>query len=106
MDIHKPKPWRGLRGFLKEYAIIFVGVLTALAAEQSVGWLHERAEVAEAREALKREIAANAGYARFSIEMEHCQAALLDRDLAWANGGPHPPVVFRSLGRPRTNTWD
>ncbi|MDB5442210.1 MAG: hypothetical protein JWP73_586, partial [Phenylobacterium sp.] len=33
MDIHKPKPWHGLREFLKEYAIIVVGVLTALAAE-------------------------------------------------------------------------
>ena len=30
MDIHKPKPWHGFREFLKEYAIIVVGVLTAL----------------------------------------------------------------------------
>jgi hypothetical protein len=36
MDIHKPKPWHGLREFLKEYAIIVVGVLTALAGEQAV----------------------------------------------------------------------
>jgi hypothetical protein len=31
MDIHKPKPWHGVREFLKEYVIIVVGVLTALA---------------------------------------------------------------------------
>ena len=42
MDIHKPKPWHGWREFLKEYAIIVVGVLTALAAEQVVDWLHWR----------------------------------------------------------------
>ena len=51
MDIHKPKPWHGVREFLKEYVIIVVGVLTALAAEQGVEWLHWRhqAEVTEAR---------------------------------------------------------
>ena len=50
MDIHKPKPWHGVREFLKEYAIIVVGVLTALAAEQAVEWLHWRhlAQSAEA----------------------------------------------------------
>ena len=42
MDIHKPKPWHGWREFLKEYVIIVVGVLTALAAEQAVEWLHWR----------------------------------------------------------------
>ncbi len=42
MDIHKPKPWHGLREFLKEYAIIVVGVMTALAFEQAVEWLHWR----------------------------------------------------------------
>ena len=34
MEIHKPKPWHGFREFLKEYLIIVVGVLTALAGEQ------------------------------------------------------------------------
>jgi len=50
MDIHKPKPWHGVREFLKEYLIIVVGVLTALGAEQGVEWLHWRhlAERAEA----------------------------------------------------------
>ena len=51
MDIHKPKPWHGWREFLKEYAIIFVGVLTALAAEQAVEALRHRSE---AREMLRK----------------------------------------------------
>src|SRR6185437_10385130 len=42
MDIHKPKPWHGLREFLKEYVIIVVGVLTALGAEAVVEWAHWR----------------------------------------------------------------
>ncbi len=57
MDIHKPKPWHGLREFLKEYAIIVVGVLTALAAEQGVEALRERHNAAEARENIKDELA-------------------------------------------------
>jgi hypothetical protein len=49
MDIHKPKPWRGWREFLKEYAIIVVGVLTALAAEQGAEWHHWNHQVEVAR---------------------------------------------------------
>ena len=52
MDIHKPKPWRGFREFLKEYLIIVVGVLTALGAEAVVERLHWRHQAAAAREAL------------------------------------------------------
>jgi hypothetical protein len=56
MDIHKPKPWRSVREFLKEYAIIVVGVLTALAAEQSVEAFHWRHKVAEAEHAMRLEL--------------------------------------------------
>ena len=55
MDIHKPKPWRGAREFLKEYAIIVVGVLTALALEQAVEWLHWRHEAEAARDVFRRD---------------------------------------------------
>ena len=40
MDIHKPKPWHGFREFLKEYGIIVLGVLTALAFEQAAEAIH------------------------------------------------------------------
>ena len=59
MDIHKPKPWHGWREFLKEYAIIVVGVLTALGAEQIAERIHEAHTSAEARENIRAEIAAN-----------------------------------------------
>ena len=57
MDIHKPKPWHGVREFLKEYLIIVVGVLTALAAEQAVEWLHHREIVARGEDALRENFA-------------------------------------------------
>lgn len=59
MDIHKPKPWHGWREFLKEYLIIVVGVLTALAAESVVENLHERRLSNEAREAVRAELNTN-----------------------------------------------
>src|ERR1700760_3248000 len=96
MDIHKPKPWHGLREFLKEYAIIVVGVLTALAAEQTAEWLHRRAEVREAREALRAEITTAAQISLFSIAEDNCLDKALDRYAAGARGGPKPPAPFRA----------
>lgn len=41
MEVHTPKAApQSWRAFLREYFVIVIGVLTALAAEQSVGWLH------------------------------------------------------------------
>src|SRR6185312_7597539 len=62
MDIHKLKPWHGVREFLKEYLIIVVGVLTALGAEQAVVRLHDRAAEAQARAAIEGELGRNSGY--------------------------------------------
>jgi hypothetical protein len=91
MDIHKPKPWHGLREFLKEYLIIVVGVLTALAAEQTVEKLHEHMIADETRTAIRAELEDNlAGLVRRQ-EAEPCVRARLGeiRGLLrqWANGG-------------------
>ena len=61
MDIHKPKPWRGWREFLKEYAIIVIGVLTALGAEQVVENLHWSQRLAETRGQLREEVSNDVG---------------------------------------------
>jgi hypothetical protein len=55
VEIHKPKPWHGLREFFKEYLIIVVGVLTALGAEALVENLHWRHEAEVAREVIRRD---------------------------------------------------
>jgi hypothetical protein len=107
VDIHKPKPWHGFRGFFKEYLIIVVGVLTALAGEQGVEWLHHQGEVAETRKVLHSEIALNAGLSRVTMELERCRAARLDQYVAWAHGGVHPPQIL-GVTQPqlRTSNWE
>src|ERR1700756_1635599 len=97
MDIHKPKPWHGVREFLKEYVIIAVGVLTALGGEQVVERLHDRAEVAETREALHAEIAENAMHARVTIAENVCSDAHRAKTIAWLNGGAKPVVTERAM---------
>jgi hypothetical protein len=88
MDIHKPKPWHGFREFLKEYAIIVVGVLTALAAEQGVEWGHWQEKIGSGRDAIHKEMAANGTYYAFRVTTGPCivqrlnQLAEITEDLA------------------------
>ncbi len=77
MDIHKAKPWHGLREFLKEYVIIVVGVLTALGAEQAVEWLHWRHEMHVAREALAFDFRRVIGFAAREDAASPCLAVRL-----------------------------
>ena len=104
MDIHKPKPWRGWREFLKEYLIIVVGVLTALGAEAVVENLHWREKVARAEEAEKPELQAfyyNA-YERALVDpcigrrIDALEAALL-ADGPWV---PAKPMLHESWSLP------
>ena len=106
MDIHKPKPWHGVREFLKEYVIIVVGVLTALGGEQVVEWAHRQSEVAEAREALHAELAANGRTGRFVGVEVGCLAEQLDAYDAWAKGGPHPGEIRGVFPAFASSTWD
>lgn len=107
MDIHKPKPWHGWREFLKEYAIIVLGVATALAAEQAVEWFHWQGEVAVARVAIRAEItdAAKSFYAR-RIAISSCLDKKLDivgtaiAEVAASRQPDLHGIVFNTLGSP------
>ena len=91
MDIHKPKPWHGAREFLKEYAIIVVGVLTALAAEQGVEWLHWRHVAAQTEASLRAGVNTDVFNAIRRIAQEPCMGArnqtlakaLASNEIAW-----------------------
>ena len=72
MDIHKPKPWHGVREFLKEYAIIVVGVLTALGAEQAVEWLRWAHKVEDGRAAIREELQSAAYIAEERVAYRDC----------------------------------
>jgi hypothetical protein len=107
MDIHKPKPWHSVREFLKEYVIIVVGVLTALGAEQAVTSLHEHRATAEAREAVRDEIATDLGW---MLARQAREQACVDRRLdelsgilaAARDGRAYPTAqwVGRALNQP------
>jgi hypothetical protein len=106
MDIHKPKPWRGGREFLKEIGTIIVGVLIALSAEQAVEWLHWRTDVAEAREALKDEVRTDATLSAASVVESGCVLTELQDFVAWAKGGPHAKLGDVVLKSESSTVWD
>jgi hypothetical protein len=107
MDIHKPKPWHGVREFLKEYAIIVVGVLTALAAEQAVEALHGMHRVqageVELRLAFVREVD--------NAALREAQDSCVTQRLATLSGvlrraeesGRLPPLA--AIGHPSFTPW-
>ena len=63
MHIHKPKPLHGLREFLSEISVIVVGILIALALEQTVEALHWR-QVRQAEVRLRADLEYDVGFAR------------------------------------------
>jgi hypothetical protein len=102
VDIHKPKAWRGWREFLKEYGIIVLSVLTALAAEQAVEHVRETQHAYEARDNIRAELAANLGYILLRSSVETCVSVRLDEVdgllQAGAKGQPLPEPIW--IGHP------
>jgi hypothetical protein len=72
MHIHLPKPLHGWREFIGEVGIIVIGVLIALAAEQLVASLHERAEAREAGRAIRGELEINMARLRSRHQVRAC----------------------------------
>ena len=106
MEIHKPKPWHGVREFLKEYAIIVVGVLTALGAEQAVEWVHLRNEIAEARDTLRVEIEHDLKTIRGNTQQDRCMRPYLQRMVAWTEGGGRPPAAAFFFNELSSSAWE
>lgn len=103
MEVHKPKhPIHGFREFLKEVGIIVLGVLLALAAEQSVEALRERHAAADARESINAEIAANLGALSNRVRTQPCIEHRLTEVAALMGAGQRsgytPPLW---IGRPQ-----
>ncbi|HET9161132.1 MAG TPA: hypothetical protein VFN88_11020 [Caulobacteraceae bacterium] len=112
MDIHKPKPWRGFREFLKEYLIIVVGVLTALGAEAVVENLHWRHLAEQHDEDLRAGSKQILGLAVERLaaspcvrgELKRIGAALSQSSGPWTGTNPGPDTApadyFHSLSMP------
>ena len=92
LDIHKPKPVHNWREFLGEIGIIVVGVLIALAAEQTVETLHHRTQVAELSDGLDQELAYNLTVLKDTVELRPCLDQRLVEIARWS--------VSASSGRP------
>jgi hypothetical protein len=102
MDIHKPKPWHGLREFAKELGTIILGIVIALALEAGVVALRERAQAAEARASIRQELAENLGKMRLRLDNEACLVRRLHEVqdlLAQAAQGKPPPQPIM-IGEP------
>ncbi len=113
MEIHKPKPWHGFREFLKEYATIVIGVLTALAFEQAVEWLHWQGKVRSAEHAFRTDLALTADLASERVAVSRCLDDRLHVLKAVAEGSqppaPLPPASggypMAALYRPPSCAW-
>ena len=107
MEIHKPKPVHNWREFLTEIGVVVIGVCIALAAEQTLEWLHWRSQVAEAREIIATELAYSVEGAIIRIRAQPCMERRYDElarilDMA-AKSGSLPPVG--DIGLPPRNAW-
>jgi len=113
VEFHKPKPVHNWHELLTEIGVVVIGVCIALAAEQTVEWLHWRAKVQEAREVIATETAQNIAGAILRIRTVQCGERRLDAlarilDQA-AHSGSLPPVGY--IGQPprfmwRSGAWD
>jgi hypothetical protein len=110
---HKPHPVHGWREFLKEYGIIVLGVLTALAVDQTAEAWRWREAVGKGREAIHLEMAFDEAYFRDRVTVAPCvdrrilaAAAALD---AAAVGRPSPTSGRTLIGPGRlilTAEWN
>src|SRR2546430_6922505 len=117
MEVHTPKTApHSWRAFLREYLIIVIGVLTALGAEQSVGWLHRYQTRRQLEEDLREEMRMNDSILRDDLrglttgvdwafhEAETIQAAVQANNIVSLRGDElKRPVYFFSL--PNDSVW-
>ena len=107
MEIHKPKPVHSWRELLTEIGVVVIGVCIALAAEQTVEWLHWRAQVSEAKGVIATELVVNMRGADNRLAMHACTERRLD-ELALildeaAKKGSLPPLG--DIAMPPRNIW-
>jgi hypothetical protein len=107
MEFHKPKPVHNWREMLTEIGVVVIGVCIALAAEQTVQWLHWHTQVAEAEKVIGTELTFSVESAIIRIRAQPCIERRLDElarilDAA-AKSGSLPPVG--DIGLPPRSAW-
>lgn len=95
--------WPHIRGFIGEIAIIVIGVLIALGADNIVSTLRDKAASAEARATIRDELAENLGRMVERDATRNCIDARLDqlaRHLDASDEGAAQPAL-KWIGRPQ-----
>lgn len=108
MEVHKPKLVANWREFLKEYAIIVIGVLTALFAEQAVQSIEWNHKVAAAVDDMQNELSSGDGpQAYVRMAMHDCIETRLNaiREAVEAGDRRRSRRLIDSIWLPK-NTYD
>jgi hypothetical protein len=78
MRVQLAKALRGWPGFVKDYSIVVLGVLTALVLEQAVASAHDRRLGREAREAIHQELQDDLDRVTYRAQQAACNERRLD----------------------------
>jgi hypothetical protein len=106
------KPERGWGAFATELAVVILGVLIALSAEQAVSWLRRQDDVRSFRTAIDDELATNLAAFHFRLGQQACVAnrlaelrALRDRALSGQTAAVRGEVGRPSVASMGTSVW-
>jgi hypothetical protein len=107
MHLHLPRPLHGWRDFMGEVGVIVLGVLVALAFQQSVEWINERREASEARQNVRAEAAFNLSLIQSRVAVQGCIDRRIDEiEAILAAAGPGTMERQPTwIGRPSTGPF-
>lgn len=99
LDVHPPhESIRHWRDFFVHLATISIGLLIALGLEATVEWMHHRHQVADTRQALRREIQENQARFRSNTAYFRSESAMLENNLlVLAYLQQHPGASYSQL---------
>lgn len=109
MEIHKPKPLHSLREFLSEVAVVLLGIVIALAGEQTLLSLESHHKIRLVMEEMHQEISGDDGpQALERIALSKCIDGALDAIRGSAEANTDRAAVLDSISRFTTprHTWD
>ena len=109
MEVHKPKPVRSLAEFLSEVAVVLLGIVIALAGEQTLQALETRHKVHLIGEEMRQEVSGDDGpQALQRIALSPCIDRALDTIRSSVEQSAERSVVLEAVDRFATprHTWD
>ena len=109
MEVHRPKPIHSWQEFLSEIAVVVIGVVIALSAEQLLQGLELRAKVRHAEEQMRAELALDDGPQVLQrIALAPCVEESLSRIRTAIEQGEPRAAVLEAVERfdPPRHTWD